>query len=188
MSFRILNFLTKPGKDFNLHVEFSRLYPAFIERMRRQYGTEIEASEVDLSTSDPQAFNMWGMPELLDTVHDQKITADPEDRRLQEEFWKSYIGTDAKRLAYAFGVFFLPAGIYESDPTPFVENKIHVETLRNLLGNVSADDTMTEQDRKEIMRLHRLLDGDFKNGIGINNLDDDRGTSTEEIEEILAQD
>jgi hypothetical protein len=66
----------------------------------------------------------------------------------------------------------MPVGIYEKDPTPFVENKISTLDLRRLYETLPNDEAMTESDRKSLHRLKRFLNGEFANGIGFDQLDD----------------
>ena len=87
MAFRILTTLTNPKSDAYLHISFAELYPAFIVRMRRRYGRDIDAPNVDLSTSDPPSFNLWGSRDLSE----YQVQPNPEDREIEHDFWKRYI-------------------------------------------------------------------------------------------------
>jgi hypothetical protein len=66
----------------------------------------------------------------------------------------------------------MPSGIYESDPTPFVENKMSVEFIRKLFAELPDDFDRDEVLTKYMNRLRRFLNEDFKNGIGIEQVDD----------------
>ena len=162
MAFRIQVILTKPGSDFVLNVSFNELYPSFIMRMRRLYGEDVNAHDMSLSTSDPEAFNLWGISDLSR----EEVKVDPEDRRIQYSFWLRYIGENRTLLARAFGAFFMPNAIYREDPSGYVENKIPVSDLRSLYERLPDDGSLTDEDRKSLRRLKRLLDGKFKNGTG----------------------
>jgi hypothetical protein len=159
MAFRICTRLTAQQADLNLGVSLEEIYPGFAKKMRSRYGPGADAQNVDLSTSDANAFNLWGL-------------RDPEDRKLEHAFWVRYIGESKSRLAQAFQGIFMPVGIYEKDPTPFVENKISTLDLRRLYETLPNDEAMTESDRKSLHRLKRFLNGEFANGIGFDQLDD----------------
>jgi KAP family P-loop domain len=162
MALNILTKLTGKHDDFDLEVSLAQLYPVFTKRMRKRYGRDVDAANMDLSTSDPWAFNYWG--------HDPKaqgITIDPEDKAIQRDFWLRRIGNSRARLAQAFRGFFLPASVsYTSDVAPFVENKIPLEDLKRLYEQLSDDGTLNSVDRQSLQTLRRLLDGEFKNGAG----------------------
>ena len=168
MSFRILTSLTDPKSDANLGVTFAQLYPAFIKRMRGRYGKDVDAATVDLSTSDAPSFNLWGARDLSKN----DVQPDPQDREIQHDFWQRYIGSSKARLIRVFNDIFMPSGIYQTDPEPFVENKMSVDLIRRLFTELPDDFDPDEMPRKDINRLLRFLRGDFKNGIGIEEVDD----------------
>jgi hypothetical protein len=168
MAFRILTTLTDPKSDANLSISFAQLYPAFIERMRRRYGRDVDAASVDLSTSDAPSFNLWGTRDL--SKHD--VQPDPEDRLTEHDFWKRYIGHSKARLIRIFNEILMPSGFYNTDPEPFVENKMSVELIRELFSELPDDFDEDEIPLKYVNRLIRFLRGDFKQGISIEQVDD----------------
>jgi hypothetical protein len=159
MAFRVLVWLTGSKSDFDLGVSMEQLYPRFAERMRSRYGPEVDAWNVDLTTSDKDAFNLWGK-------------SDPADKETQYNFWRRYIGQSGSRLARTFQGIFMPVGLYQSDPTPHVENTISTSALKSLYEALPYDNDLTDSDRKSLRRLKRFLDGDFKNGIDFHQLND----------------
>jgi hypothetical protein len=159
MAFRVLKDLTGPHKDFNLNISLAQLYPSFTKRMSKKYGRDVDAATVDLSSSDPWAFDFWGKEKL------DEVTIDPEDRAIQYDFWLRYIGNSRSRFAHAFRHFFLPPGLYSEDPTALVENKISVAHLKKLYEQLPEDGTLTEVDRQTLRTVRRFLDGEFRNGI-----------------------
>lgn len=171
MAMNVLTKLTGPHEDFNLETSLAELHPAFIRRMRERYGEHVDAAVCDLSRSDPWAFNYWG--------HDPKseeIKIDPEDRAIQRGFWLRYIGDSRSRLAHAFRAFFMPENVnYSEDPVPFVENKIPLSDLGRLYKELSNDDSLNDVDRRALRVLKRLLDGEFKNGAGLESYNEARG-------------
>jgi hypothetical protein len=121
---------------------------------------DVDAAAVDLSTSDPWAFNYWGTEFKKDGIR-----TDPEDREIQSEFWLRHIGNTRKRLAEDFRRFFLPIAVYSEDPALAVQNKISLADLTRLYEELPEDETLTNRDRQSLATLRRFLDGDFKNGI-----------------------
>lgn len=174
MAFRILTRVAGQQKELDLKVPYSEVYPTFIARMRGQYGRQVDAATVDLSTSDAYSFNLWGAQELSH----YGVVPDPEDRAIQYDFWPRYIGSSRSRLLKAFDTIFLPTGIYEGPTDPYVENKLSVETLRKLYDELPRTETTsandTEYEKNAEKKLMRFLRGDFKNGIGIGQLDNDQ--------------
>jgi hypothetical protein len=171
MAFNILTILTKQKDDSNLEVSVAELYPGFVRRMRNRYGWGVDAAKIDLSTSDPWAFDYWGRD-----FNAAGITTDPEDRRMQYDFWLRYIGTSRSRLAQTFRKIFLPIAIYSEDPAFVVQNKISITELKRLYEELPADINLTARDRQSLATLRRFLDGEFKNGInpGDNLYGDER--------------
>jgi predicted KAP-like P-loop ATPase len=160
MAFNIFNILPLQKDDGNLNVREADLYQSFITRMRKRFGRNVDANTIDLSTGDPWAFDTWGRPKV------EEISADPEDRKIQYDFWRRYIGKSRARLAEAFRAFFLPVAVYPPNPESVVENKIPIEDLRTLYRELPDDPALTTQAQKSLETLKRLLDGEFKDGLG----------------------
>ena len=110
MALRILTVLTKQKNDSNIGVSVGELYASFTARMRKRYGRAVDAATLDMSTSDSWAFEYWGRD-----LSASGILADPEDRKIQYDFWIRYIGNSRARLARAFRDFILPIAVYEQD-------------------------------------------------------------------------
>jgi hypothetical protein len=160
MAFRILTVLPAQENESNIHVKVGELYPTFIQRMRKRYGENVNAAAVDLSTSDPWAFDYWGR-----ILKSDEVTSDPEDRRIQRDFWFRYIGNSRHRLLEAFRKFFLPVAAYSEDPALAVENKIPVADLKRLYEELREIGDLNDLDQKTSVTLRRFLDGEFKAGI-----------------------
>jgi hypothetical protein len=165
MAFRLLTILSQQEGDSNIGVSVSDLYSSFAMRMRRRYGRNVDAANFDLSTSDTWALEYWGRD-----LRASGIMTDPEDRRIQNDFWLRYIGNSRSRLAKAFREFFLPIAAYRQDPAPSVQNRISLEDLKRLHSELPDDAALTDQERKSLDLLRRFLDGEFKNGV--NPMDD----------------
>jgi hypothetical protein len=168
MALRILTVLTSKESGADLGVSFAQLYPAFIKRMRQRYGRNVDAVKMDLSASDPWAFNLWGSS----TIKDNPVAIDPEDRATQYDFWLRHIGNSRSRLAKVFQGFFMPFGIYTGDVSLAVENKIPAKELRRLYDELPNNEPLAEVEQKSLRRLQRLLNGEFRNGIQPEEWDD----------------
>ncbi len=170
LAFRILTQLTRGEKqDFNLDTSFAELYPAFVARMRRLYGLDVDPDVVDLTTSDAGSFNLWGSNDLAKFG----VTPDPVDRAMAHNFWQRYIGYDRKRLLFAFDRFFLQDSIYQGPVDPWVETKLDIATIRRLYDELPVIPDMNDAERKADRKLLRYLRGDFANGIDIGQLERD---------------
>jgi hypothetical protein len=169
LAFRIQTVLSKSGQDFYLGVSFADLYPSFVERMMNRYGRNTDAYNMDLAYSDPAVFNLWGISGLSKEgmTLDDKTVAD--NRAAQRHFWLGYIGTSKKRLAEVFGIYFMPKGMYSGNSGPFIEQKIPIADLRNLSKTVTEDKPLNEANKLSLRILGRLLNGDFANGVAIDD-------------------
>ncbi len=169
LAWRVLKYVTGKHDDFDLGVSFADLYPSFIQRMRTRYGREVDVESVDLTKADPIAFDLWAHQSP-----GEGVTADPEDRAMQRDFWIRHIGHSRRRLAQDFRIFILPESfVYSQDPTPSVDNKIPIATLKGLYESLPDDGIAADEDRRSLRNLERLFNGDFKNGIGPGMLFDE---------------
>ena len=160
LALRVLTNLTGHHDDFDLDVSFADLYPDFTKRMRARYGEDVDAETVDLSASDPVAFDLWGRHKL----DEEGVTVDPKDRLIQQNFWLRYIGDSRIRLAGAFRQFLLPPWIYEEDAALAVENKLSVARLKELYEQLPEEPGLTRDDRVSLKTLERFLNGEFSGG------------------------
>lgn len=177
LAYRILRVLTDPKSDADLDVTYAELYPAFIQRMRQRYGIEVNASTLDLSTSDPRAFDEWAATDLSANG----VSVDPEDQSIQRDFWKRYLSSAARsKFITTFNQILMPFYIYQTDPEPHVERKVSVELIRKLYAELPDDADMSQVPRKYKVRLYRFLRGDFKNGIPMEDVDGDDSSVTDD--------
>jgi hypothetical protein len=63
----------------------------------------------------------------------------------------------------------MPKAMYSGNPEPFIENKIPVAELRRLSETLVEDETLTEANKLSLRLLRRLLNGDFANGVAIDD-------------------
>jgi hypothetical protein len=164
---RILSLLPGSHQDFSLDVTFEQLYPSFIRRMRRRYGLDVDAAQVDLSTADPSAFRLWG----IENPTNHNIQYDPKDHAIQHSFWVRYIGNDRSRLLHVFDNFLLPVAIYQTATEPFVEQQMSVADLRHLAEIIPMSAEPDSNTRRMEAKLRNFLRGDYKDGVGMGGFD-----------------
>ena len=158
LALRILR-LTEPKEDAGLMVTYGELAPAFMQRMRERYSPNAAAETMDLSASDPEAFQRWSM-------QSEELGYDPEDRKIQRSFWLRRIGSSRKALAEAFDRFLLPSHyVFRDDPTPYVETMLPLADLAALLRDLPEAEDLDEGETAALLRLRKLLAGEYSNGI-----------------------
>jgi len=146
------------------------LWEAFRERMRRKFGPASQVSIEDAyRTSDREAFALWGQRDLSKWG----IAVDPSDREMRDDFWVRYIDDSRKRLASAFSYNFMQPAIFQSDPTAFVDQRISIDVLRRLNSNALPDPDLTKEEEKSLYRLNKLLNGDYKAGVPMDDFQPD---------------
>ena len=161
LALRLLQ-LTDPRLDAGLEITYRQLAPAFMQRMREKYGPDAPAETMDLSTSDPNAFLQWGM-------QSEEAGYDPEDRRIQRDFWLRRIGSSRKALADTFEQFLLPSSYhYPENPVPHVENKLPLSELARLFRELPRTEVLDKGQEASLLRLEKLLAGEFRNGVPLN--------------------
>jgi hypothetical protein len=128
------------------YVDKVDLKRAFVDRMRSRYGREVDANLVNISTGDRHAFRRW-------------IDNSEEDREIEVEFWKRYIGNSRKHLAQAIN-FIYPAGYtWSEDPRNWVQKFIAVDELKTLLETANGDEPLDAVELAGIARFQQLLAG-----------------------------
>lgn len=163
LAVRIFAKLTDSTTDVRLGVSKEELRPAFITRMCTQYGLQADAN-MDLSTSDPEAFLQWGW--VPPDAH-----KDTEERRIQQDFWVRRIGRSRKRLAEVFDAFVMARKFaFQSDPTPVVDATLTVAILERLLNELSDDEELDEREKYAFARMRRLVAGEYKNGVPMDEI------------------
>ena len=119
---RILEFTAAPNRnkvltDFS-NVNVGHLKARFVERMRKRYAPET-ALTVNFAQSDWWAFGFW-------TEYSE------EDRDMEREFWRIFIGTRRRRLAQAIN-FIYPKVAWSSDPRPTVDRMFPIADFSRLI-------------------------------------------------------
>lgn len=149
-------------EDNVLRVPLKAVCDTFVARMRSKYkdGVDVSTDEV-IRTSDPEAFALWGSIDLSKWG----ITVRPSDKEMRDDFWARYIGVSKHRLARIFDGFFMPMGMYEGDPSPFVERRISLAVLRKLAADLTYAPDLTKEEAGSLRRIDSLLRGDYKDGV-----------------------
>lgn len=174
---RIFRLLPKQQDEGDLQIQYSHLYPAFLQRMNSRYGKEVDAARVDLSRSDPRAFHLWSPSEK----NPYGVRIDPEEREIQHDFWRRYIGTDRTRLLRVFDAFLLPNWIIEVPTELFVEETMSVADLRRLAETLPKSADPDKDTKRAEWKLTKFLRGDYANGVSMGGVEDTyRDVHTEE--------
>lgn len=148
----------------------SAVWEVFRERMRRKFGLASQVSIEDAyQTSDREAFALWARRDLSKWG----IKVVPSDREMRDDFLVRYIGVSKKRLASVFSYNFMQPAIFQSDPTEFVDQRISIDVLRRLNSNALPETDLTEEERKSLYRLNKLLNGDYKAGVPMGDFQPD---------------
>jgi hypothetical protein len=130
------------------HVDVSGLKKAFVERMRERYQISGDGVDFNIARIDWLAFRRW-------------VQNSDDDRRLEQEFWRRFIGRSRKRLAQAINVIF-PGGVsWDSDPKPMVNELLPITEIEGLLQNLPNDDQLDQAETDGIARMDALLQGRF---------------------------
>ncbi len=139
---RVLFFSENPHKNEVFYkwqyVNVPKLTQVFSERMRLKY---VGTSTIELSKANPYVFRKWAS--LSDV-----------DRRLEQDFWRTFIGRDRKKLAQAVD-FMYPFGHLWQDVSPveWVDLMFPVAELCTLARELDDDSDLTEGERAAIQRL-----------------------------------
>ena len=133
--------------DFS-NIDTDKVKDAFIDRMRRRYGPSVDASRVDISRGDWWAFRIW-------------TDNSAEDTKIEQEFWRRFIGTSRKRLAQMIN-FIYPGGnaVWSEDPRPMIDKLFPTADIAWLLKDLPAED-LDEVEAKGIDRFESLMQGKY---------------------------
>ena len=149
---RILEFTAAQDRnkvltDFS-NVNVEALKARFIERMRERYTLQA-AETVNIAQGDWWAFGFW-------------VKYSDEDRAIEQEFWRTFIGKSRKRLAQAIN-FIYPRMAWTSDPTPTVDGMFPTNEFATLIAELPGDERLDEHETQAIGRMRDLLGGKYPN-------------------------
>jgi KAP family P-loop domain len=150
---RLLEFTERKVRNQILlnvdHIDPKKVKLAFVERMRRRYGRDVDADKVDIATGDWWAFRTWA-------------DNSEEDRKEVADFWRRYIGASRKRLAQAINVLY-PKGSWSEDPRPFISTVFPFDELRGLVETLNDGQQLDEVEANAMLRFGELLEGKWFN-------------------------
>ena len=130
--------------DFK-NVDVPAIRKAFMDRMRSRYGPSAAIESVDILRGDWRAFREW-------------TANSPEDREIEQNFWRRYIGQSRKRLAQAIN-FLYPSGYtWSEDPRTTISQLFPVDEIGRLIECL-GDEQLDEVEAKGIERFRELLGG-----------------------------
>jgi hypothetical protein len=138
--------------DFS-NIDADKVKHVFIKRMQRRYGSESDIKNVDITKGDWWAFRIWA--ENSD-----------EDKKMEQDFWRRFIGKSRKRLAQAIN-FMYPGSntIWSENPRPIVDKLFPTEEIADFLRQLPADE-LNDVEAKAVERFEELLRGRYQTGPG----------------------
>lgn len=137
--------------DFT-NVDASGIQGAFLERMRKRYSSVYEAGP-PTSQLGWWAFRRWA-------EHSQ------EDRQIEQDFWRGFIGSSRKKLAQAID-FIYPSVLWRDDPTAAVDALFPLAEIKVLLAALAEED-LDNTERLAIERMTELLRGRYQTSPGMD--------------------
>jgi hypothetical protein len=154
---RLLEFIqdrtrNKILTDFS-NIDTDKVKHSFLERMRRRYGPSADINHVDIMKGDWWAFRIWS-------------ENSPEDAKMEQEFWRDFVGASRKRLAQTIN-FVYPGGnaIWSVDPRTIVDKLFPTAEMAQLLKDLPAEN-LDEVEEKGIQRFEALLQGKYPSHAG----------------------
>ncbi len=124
-------------RDFS-NVDANSLEEVFVARMESRYGPKVDAMKVNLAQGDREAFGIW-------------VNHSDRSRDVEIQFWRRFIGGGRKRLAMAVD-FLFPAGLWTSDPQPFVDRLFPLGSFKELAERLPVDGELTESENRALGR------------------------------------
>lgn len=127
-------------------LDFAHSLSIFAKRMRTLY--EGQGSKIALERLDWQSLRRWA-------EHSE------EDRTLEQQFWRDFIGSRRKRLAQAVGFIYPGDVIWRGDPSDLINKLFPLDEIRQLLSS-TAPEGLTDSESRSIERITRLLSGQLE--------------------------
>lgn len=120
--------------------------------MRKRYSSVYEAGP-PTSQLGWWAFRRWA-------EHSQ------EDRQIEQDFWRGFIGSSRKKLAQAID-FIYPSVLWRDDPTAAVDALFPLAEIKVLLAALAEED-LDNTERLAIERMTELLRGRYQTSPGMD--------------------
>lgn len=150
---RILEFTGNRDRNKVLtnfsNIEAGAVKEAFMARMRRRYGPDRPVEEVGVRQGDWRAFQVWAQESA-------------NDREMELDFWRRFIGANRKRLAQAINFAFPTGFAWPPDPAPIVSTVFPTDEFGRLLRQLPENEPLDDLEQKAIARMERLVAGDWR--------------------------
>lgn len=150
-AFRLLRNTDRDRNDILRNystVDHEALKRVFVQRMRRRYGLSSDTTVPSIQQFDWWAFRLWA-------EHSE------EDREIERDFWRRFIGGSRKRLAQAIN-FVYPINVHwNQDPSPDIDLLFPLDELDSLLTEL-PDEPLDEVETRGVDRMRALRQGNFK--------------------------
>lgn len=148
---RLLDF-TKNKERNKILTNFALIDPdgladAFMQRMRVRYGKEVDASHVLVAQVDWYAFRLWAQNS-------------EDDKLVEQEFWRRFIGESRKRLAQAINILYPKGTTWSEDPRPIINVLFPISELKMLTEALPTEE-LDNVESEGIKRLEELLKGSW---------------------------
>jgi hypothetical protein len=133
------------------HVDVSVLQGAFVERMHRLYGPNVNVAALDAATVSVRAFSVWS-----------SINGAERDNEIS--FWERYIGQNRRRLAEAFDLIAPKGTFWTKDSIAFIDQMTPSAMLSRMYTDLAQDEALEQRHEEALIRLRKFLDGELKEG------------------------
>jgi hypothetical protein len=132
--------------DFS-NIEVAAIKRVFVERMRKRYA-DSDIKTVNITHGDWYAFRRW-------------VENSDDDRKIEQEFWRKYIGFSRKRLAQAIKFIYPGDGFWSEDPTPLVDGLFPLSEITRLLNELIEVEELDDGEAKGLARMKDLMEGKY---------------------------
>lgn len=154
-AYRLVEYTANPDRNKVLtnfsKVNADAVKAAFMERMRMRYSPR-DIQTVNIAHGDWRAVGFWA--ENSD-----------EDRVIEQEFWRRFIGRSRKKLAQAIN-FIYPRMAFTSDPRPIIDKIFPMAEFESLLVDLPQGEALDEVEKTGISRMQDLVSGKYPNPLG----------------------
>ena len=132
--------------DFS-NIDVAAIKRVFVERMGKRYA-DSDIKTVNITHGDWYAFRRW-------------VENSDDDRKIEQEFWRKYIGFSRKRLAQAIKFIYPGDGFWSEDPTPLVDGLFPLSEITRLLNELVEGEELDEGEAKGLARMKDLMEGKY---------------------------
>jgi len=139
--------------DFS-HIDADKVRAAFFARMRARYSTVSDPPLSSNAHAGWQVFRRW-------------VDTSTEDRQVEQDFWRRYIGSSRKRLAQAIDFVYPGRVVWQGgSPRPDVNALFPVNEFEQLIQSLPNDEALDEREELAISRMSNLIAGLYQSWPG----------------------